>query len=72
MNAHTKHSLHDQLRVEASIEPDPVPTAEPEPEPMAEPVRVELDVKFDFDRAQVKQDGKLSAEFADGTVKLRA
>ena len=29
---------------------------EPEPEPMAEPVRVELDVKFDFDRAQVKQD----------------
>ena len=35
---------------------EPVPTAEPEPEPMAEPVRVELDVKFDFDRAQVKQD----------------
>ncbi|WP_272887297.1 OmpA family protein [Stutzerimonas stutzeri] len=36
---------------------EPTPVAEPEePEPMAEPVRVELDVKFDFDRAQVKQD----------------
>jgi chlorophyllide a reductase subunit X len=32
MNAHTKHSLHDQLRVEASIEPDPVPTAPPKRE----------------------------------------
>lgn len=27
-----------------------------EPEPMADVVRVELDVKFDFDRAQVKQE----------------
>ncbi len=37
---------------------EPAPAAEPaaEPEPMAEPVRVELDVKFDFDRAEVKQD----------------
>lgn len=34
----------------------PMPVAEPEPEPTAEPVRVELDVKFDFDRAQVRQD----------------
>jgi chlorophyllide a reductase subunit X len=32
MNAHTKHSLHDQLRVEASIEPDPVPTSPPKRE----------------------------------------
>lgn len=31
---------------------EPIPTAEPEP--VAEPVRVELDVKFDFDRAEVK------------------
>ncbi len=34
---------------------EPTPVAD-EPEPMAEPVRVELDVKFDFDRAVVKQD----------------
>ncbi|CDZ94205.1 outer membrane protein [Pseudomonas saudiphocaensis] len=34
---------------------EPAPMAE-EPEPVAEPVRVELDVKFDFDRAVVKQD----------------
>lgn len=43
----------------AMVEPvEPAPAAQPaaEPEPMAEPVRVELDVKFDFDRAQVKQD----------------
>ena len=32
MNAHTKHSLHEQLRVEASIEPDPVQTAPPKRE----------------------------------------
>ena len=32
MNAHTKHSLHEQLRVEASIEPDPVETAPPKRE----------------------------------------
>lgn len=35
---------------------EPTPVAQSEPEPMAEPVRVELDVKFDFDRAVVKQD----------------
>lgn len=35
---------------------EPTPVAVDEPEPMAEPVRVELDVKFDFDRAVVKQD----------------
>ncbi len=33
---------------------EPIPTAEVEPEPVAEAVRVELDVKFDFDRAEVK------------------
>ena len=33
---------------------EPIPTAEVEPEPAAEAVRVELDVKFDFDRAEVK------------------
>ena len=32
MNVQTKHSLHDQLRAEASIEPDPVPTAAPKKE----------------------------------------
>jgi len=32
MNAHTKHSAHEQLRVEASIEPDPVETAPPKRE----------------------------------------
>jgi outer membrane protein OmpA-like peptidoglycan-associated protein len=37
-----------------TVEPTPTPVAEPEP--AAEPVRVELDVKFDFDRAEVKQD----------------
>lgn len=35
-----------------TYEPAPQPVAEPEP--AAEPVRVELDVKFDFDRAVVK------------------
>ncbi|EPL03696.1 OmpA family protein [Pseudomonas sp. CF161] len=35
--------------------PAPAPVAEPEPEaPVAEVVRVELDVKFDFDKAVVK------------------
>ncbi|MGA6098993.1 OmpA family protein [Stutzerimonas marianensis] len=38
-----------------TVQPEPAPAA-PEPEPAAEPVRVELDVKFDFDRAEVKQD----------------
>ncbi len=33
---------------------EPIPAAEVEPEPVAEAVRVELDVKFDFDRAEVK------------------
>jgi len=33
-----------------------MPHSQPEPEPAAEPVRVELDVKFDFDRDVVKQD----------------
>jgi chlorophyllide a reductase subunit X len=32
MNAHSKHSLHEQLRVEASVEPDPVQTAPPKRE----------------------------------------
>src|SRR5690606_6711935 len=41
---------------------EPVPMAEPEPEPAAEPVRVELDVKFDFDRAEVKQDSYADIE----------
>lgn len=41
----------------AVVEPvEPAPMPADEPEPMAEPVRVELDVKFDFDRAVVKQD----------------
>jgi outer membrane protein OmpA-like peptidoglycan-associated protein len=39
-----------------TVEPMPMAEPEPEPEPAAEPVRVELDVKFDFDRAQVRQD----------------
>jgi outer membrane protein OmpA-like peptidoglycan-associated protein len=39
-----------------TVEPTPTPTQVTEPEPAAEPVRVELDVKFDFDRAEVKQD----------------
>lgn len=38
-----------------TVQPEPAPVAS-EPEPAAEPVRVELDVKFDFDRAEVKQD----------------
>ena len=33
---------------------EPIPTTDVEPEPVAEAVRVELDVKFDFDRAEVK------------------
>jgi outer membrane protein OmpA-like peptidoglycan-associated protein len=39
-----------------TVEPTPTPAQVTEPEPTAEPVRVELDVKFDFDRAEVKQD----------------
>ncbi len=35
---------------------EPTPVAEPEPEPAMEAVRVELDVKFDFDKATVRQD----------------
>ena len=35
---------------------EPAPVSEPEPEPVLEAVRVELDVKFDFDKAQVRQD----------------
>lgn len=46
----------ETVAVVETVEPTPTPMAEPEPEPMAEPVRVELDVKFDFDRAEVKQD----------------
>ncbi|WP_028237812.1 OmpA family protein [Stutzerimonas azotifigens] len=45
--------------VEPAPEPvaAPAPMAEPEPEPAApEVVRVELDVKFDFDRAQVREE----------------
>lgn len=41
------------VAVVETVEPMPEPT---EPEPAAEPVRVELDVKFDFDRAVVKPD----------------
>src|SRR5690606_28140791 len=33
---------------------EPIPTAEVEPEPVAEAVRVGLEGKFDFDRAEVK------------------
>ncbi|WP_181069410.1 OmpA family protein [Stutzerimonas azotifigens] len=44
------------LAVVETVEVEPVPMAEPEPEPVAEPVRVELDVKFDFDRAQVRSE----------------
>jgi outer membrane protein OmpA-like peptidoglycan-associated protein len=39
------------VAVVETVEPMPEPT---EPEPAAEPVRVELDVKFDFDRAVVR------------------
>ncbi|SEH74251.1 Outer membrane protein OmpA [Stutzerimonas xanthomarina] len=35
---------------------EPAPMAEPEPEPVLEAVRVELDVKFDFDKATVRED----------------
>ncbi len=42
------------LAVVETVEPAPMP--EPEPEPVAEPVRVELDVKFDFDRAEVRSE----------------
>ncbi|MGE6529860.1 OmpA family protein [Pseudomonas sp. NPDC077382] len=35
---------------------EPAPMAEPEPEPVMEAVRVELDVKFDFDKATIRQD----------------
>ena len=35
---------------------EPAPMAEPEPEPVTEAVRVELDVKFDFDKATIRQD----------------
>ncbi|TLX53043.1 OmpA family protein [Stutzerimonas nosocomialis] len=46
----------ETLAVVETVEVEPVPMAEPEPEPVAEPVRVELDVKFDFDRAQVRSE----------------
>ncbi len=35
---------------------EPAPVTEPEPEPVLEAVRVELDVKFDFDKATIRQD----------------
>ncbi len=35
---------------------EPAPVTEPEPEPVLEAVRVELDVKFDFDKATVRED----------------
>lgn len=35
---------------------EPAPMTEPEPEPVMEAVRVELDVKFDFDKATIRQD----------------
>lgn len=35
---------------------EPAPMAEQEPEPVMEAVRVELDVKFDFDKATIRQD----------------
>ncbi|MCQ4319562.1 OmpA family protein [Stutzerimonas stutzeri] len=46
----------ETVAVVETVEPAPAPTQVTEPEPAAEPVRVELDVKFDFDRAEVKQD----------------
>jgi outer membrane protein OmpA-like peptidoglycan-associated protein len=44
----------ETVAVVETVEPTPTPVAEPEP--ATEPVRVELDVKFDFDRAEVRQD----------------
>ncbi|MEX6503159.1 OmpA family protein [Pseudomonas zhanjiangensis] len=38
--------------------PSSEPMMEPEPEMAVEPVRVELDVKFDFDKAVVKEDSQ--------------
>ena len=35
---------------------EPAQVTEPEPEPVLEAVRVELDVKFDFDKATIRQD----------------
>lgn len=42
----------------AAVEPTPEPAPQPvaEPEPAAEVVRVELDVKFDFDKSVVKEE----------------
>lgn len=47
----------------AAVEPTPEPVLEPAPAPVAEPevaapevVRVELDVKFDFDKARVREE----------------
>ncbi|WP_421684352.1 OmpA family protein [Stutzerimonas urumqiensis] len=47
----------------AAVEPTPEPVLEPAPAPIAEPevaapevVRVELDVKFDFDKARVREE----------------
>lgn len=45
------HGAEAQVAVVA----EPVVEAPPAPEPVAEAVRVELDVKFDFDKAQVKE-----------------
>lgn len=46
-------SERETVAVMETVEPVPEPAYEPEPQEDA--VRVELDVKFDFDRAQVKE-----------------
>ncbi len=46
--------VHGKEETVAYVEPAPAPT--PAPEPVAENVRVELDVKFDFDKAAVKSE----------------
>lgn len=46
----------ETVAVVQTVEPVPMTEPEPEPEPALEAVRVELDVKFDFDKAQVRED----------------
>jgi len=46
----------ETVAVAETVEPEPMAEPEPEPEPVLEAVRVELDVKFDFDKATVRQD----------------
>ena len=54
------------VAVVETVEPMPAE----EPEPAAEPVRVELDVKFDFDRAVVKPDSYGMKEYGQTTTVL--